>query len=33
MIAPAGIAAFIAAQFAGALVALVIARWLWHTRA
>jgi hypothetical protein len=30
-IAPAGIAAFIAVQFAGALVALVIARWLWHT--
>jgi hypothetical protein len=31
-IAPAGIAAFIAAQLAGALVALVMARWLWHTR-
>jgi glycerol uptake facilitator-like aquaporin len=28
-IAPAGIAAFIAAQLAGALVAFLVARWLW----
>jgi glycerol uptake facilitator-like aquaporin len=28
-IAPAGVIAFIAAQFAGALIALAISRWLW----
>jgi glycerol uptake facilitator-like aquaporin len=30
-IAPAGVLAFIAAQIVGALVAVVLARWLWHT--
>jgi glycerol uptake facilitator-like aquaporin len=29
-IAPAGVAAFIAAQLAGMLVAVVIGRWLWE---
>ena len=29
-IAPAGVPAFIAAQFAGALAALIVARWLWQ---
>ena len=30
-IAPAGVAAFIAAQFAGMLAAVVLGRWLWRT--
>jgi glycerol uptake facilitator-like aquaporin len=29
-IAPAGVAAFIAAQIAGALVAVILSRWLWR---
>ena len=32
-IAPAGIAAFMAAQFAGMLCAIALARWLWETDA
>src|SRR5204862_561059 len=31
-IAPGGVAAFIVAQLAGALLALVIAQWLWKPR-
>ncbi len=31
-IAPAGVPAFIAAQFAGALAAVVLGRWLWPAR-
>jgi glycerol uptake facilitator-like aquaporin len=30
-IAPTGVAAFVAAQFAGMLAAIVVARWLWQT--
>jgi glycerol uptake facilitator-like aquaporin len=30
-IAPTGVAAFVAAQFAGMLAAIVVARWLWRT--
>jgi glycerol uptake facilitator-like aquaporin len=29
-IAPAGVAAFVVAQFAGMIVALLAVRWLWH---
>ena len=31
-IAPAGVAAFIAAQLAGMLVAVAVSRWLWRER-
>jgi glycerol uptake facilitator-like aquaporin len=31
-IAPAGVAAFIAAQLAGALAAVILSRWLWRDR-
>jgi hypothetical protein len=31
-IAPAGVAAFIAAQMAGMLAAVVLSRWLWRER-
>jgi glycerol uptake facilitator-like aquaporin len=31
-IAPAGVAAFIAAQLAGALAAVAVSRWLWRQR-
>jgi glycerol uptake facilitator-like aquaporin len=32
-IAPAGVAAFIAAQFAGMTLAVILARWLWQKEA
>ena len=31
-IAPAGVPGFILAQFAGAVAAVVLSRWLWHER-